>query len=136
VEEAPVVIEGTSGNGRSRAVRAIGAALVLIEAVVAVGYGGYLAVESVVGTATERGAAVALAVSALVIGLGLALLARALVRRRRAARAPLVVWQLMQIAVGYPALESAWFVAVPLVVCAVLVIACLFVPDVVDDVRR
>ena len=132
------MIEGTSGNGRSRAVRVIGVALVLIEAIVAVGYGGYLAVESVVGNATERGAAVALAVIAIVIGVVLALLARALLRSpRRALRAPLVVWQLLQIAVGYPALESAWYVAVPLVVCAVVVIACLFVPGVVaDDVRR
>jgi uncharacterized membrane protein len=83
------------------------AAVVLGEALLVGGYGVYLAVETVVAPATERGAAVFLAVTALALAAGLAGLARAVAAGRRRSRAPVLVWQVLQASVGWQVAGAA-----------------------------
>lgn len=121
------------GHGRARMVRAILGCIVLIEAIAVIGYGVFLGVETVVATATQRSAAAVLAALVVAIGAALAVLARAALGGRRGARAPIVVWQILQASVGYPALSTLWYAGVALIACAMLAIVAVFIPGVIED---
>ena len=117
------VSESTSGDVRATAIRRILATTVAVEATVVGGYGIWLAVSSVTQRATERGAGVALAVAAIVLAGGLAVAVVTTVRARRAARAPIIVWQILQAALAKDALteRSPWgVVLIGLAVVAVV----------------
>ena len=103
----------------SPARRAVVAALV-VEAVVVGGYGAFLGLETVIAEATERVAAAFLALFALALGAGLAGLARAVAKGWRGARAPVVLWQLLQASIAVPALGPRWYVGVGLLVLCVV----------------
>ena len=98
--------ESTSGDVRAAVIRRILASTVAVEALVVGGYGVSLIVDSVTQKATEPGAAIALMASAAVICLGLLLAVRATSQARRAARAPIIVWQILQAAVAKEALAA------------------------------
>ena len=111
--------QGSSG-GSGPAAAGVVAAVVAVEAAVAGGYGVVLAVDTLTQPATERVAAAFLALSAVVLAAGLVVAARAVRARRRAARAPVLVWQLLQLSVAVPALGTRWYVGVPLTLLAVV----------------
>ena len=92
-----------------------------------------LAVDSLSGKATETGAGAALAATAAVMCGGLLLAARGAARGRRASRAPLVVWQILQAALAKEALSagSAW--GVLLIGLAVVAVVGVFWPGVLHD---
>lgn len=94
---------------------------VALEAVVVLGYGVYLAVETVIAEATEQLAAAVLAVMVIGLGVALAALARGVLNGRGWVRAPILVWQVMQAAVAVPALPGPrwWLGVVLLVLCIV-----------------
>jgi hypothetical protein len=59
----------------------------------------------------------------LVMGAGLLLVARDLVRRRRWARAPAVTWEVICLPVAYGLFQSGrWYVGLPLAVVALAVL--------------
>ena len=99
------------------------------------GYAVSLAVGSVTQVATERGAAIALAVIAVLLAAGLAVAARASWRARRAARAPVVVWQILQAALAYDALQARSEWGVLLLVLAVVAAVGACWPGVLRDGR-
>jgi hypothetical protein len=127
------VIEGTSGDVRVKALRWILAAIVLLEGLGVLGYAVFLGVETVVGHPTEPAAAAALAVFVLLVGAGLVLCSRAAVRGTRAVRAPILVWAILQAAVGAQALSSGWGLSVAMVVTAVLSVVAVLWPGVITD---
>ena len=101
--------------------------LVAVEVLLLLAGAAYLVRGLVTADATEAGAAVVLVLLALGLGAGLAACARALWHRRRASRAPLLVWQVLQLAVGVPQFGGgAVWAGLLLSVPAVLVLAGLF----------
>ena len=112
--------ESTSGEVRATLIRRILASTVGLEATVVGGYGVVLVVDSATRKATEPGAGFALAGTAVVICAGLAVAALATLRARRAARAPIIVWQILQAAVAKEALAARSWWGVLLAVLAVV----------------
>ena len=127
------MIEGTSGDVRVKVVRWIVAAIVLFEAVGVLGYGAFLGVETVVGNPTEPAAAAVMAVFVLLVGAGLLLCARGAMRGSRGVRAPILVWAILQGAVGAQALSHRWLLSVVMVVTAVLSVVGVLWPGVIKD---
>jgi hypothetical protein len=114
-------------------IRRILASTVAVEALVVGGYGVSLIVDSMTQKATEPGAAIALAVSAGVICAGLLIAVRAASRARRAARAPIIVWQILQAAVAKEALAAGSFWGILLLVLSVLAVVGVFWPGVLRE---
>jgi hypothetical protein len=105
------------------------AAIVGVESLVALGYAVWLLVEAFVGTPRERGQAVAVAVTFLILAAPLPLVARGLARVRMRARTPAVMLQLLALWVAYYMVQAGfWVGAVPTVLCAVAGLAGLFAP--------
>jgi drug/metabolite transporter (DMT)-like permease len=98
----------------------LAAIAVLSEAVLVGGYGVFLGLESVVAPATERLAAVVMAVFCAALAVALVVLARALGAGRRWARTPVLVWQVLQASVAAPALSTLWPVGVGLILLCLL----------------
>jgi len=111
------------------------AVVVAAEGAVLVGAGVYLAVETVVGQASRRAAAVFLALIALLLGFALGWCARAFAAGRRWPRGPVLTWQLVQAAVAFQTLSghaampmpdaARWAAGLPLLAAAVFVVAVL-----------
>ncbi len=127
------VSESTSGEVRATRIRRILASTVGLEATVVGGYGIVLAVDSATQKATERGAGIALAGTAVVLCAGLVLTALATIRARRAARAPIIVWQIMQAAIAKEALAARSWWGLLLVVLAVVAVVGAVWPGVLRD---
>ncbi|HEY6798396.1 MAG TPA: hypothetical protein VI248_27265 [Kineosporiaceae bacterium] len=125
--------ESTSRDVRATVVRVILVITVGVEAALVGGYGLILVVDSLTQKATEAGAGAALAATAAVLCAGLVLVARAAARTRRGARAPIIVWQILQAALAREGLSagSAW--GVLLIVLAVVAVAGAFWPGVLRD---
>jgi hypothetical protein len=119
VTQEPAEADQSAEAGRP-ALRGVVALLVLIESFVVLCYGVFLAVETVTAAATERVAAGFLAAITIGLAAGLAVAARSVARGRRAARAPVLTWQILQIAVAAPALSARWYIGVPLIVVAIV----------------
>lgn len=80
---------------------------------------GVLAAETVVGRSTDASGARLTALLALAAGVGLVLVARSLARRRRWARAPALVTQLLLLPVGFTVVQAGDApIGVPLLVVA------------------
>jgi len=127
------VIEGTSGGGWVPVIRRILTGVVLLEAAILIGYGGYLGVEAVIGDPTEPLAVALMAAFVLLLGAGLVVCARGAARGNRGVRAPILVWAILQAAVGAQALEARWYVSVLLVATAVASIFGVLWPGVMPD---
>jgi hypothetical protein len=126
---------GAAAGPRAPGLRRVVAGLVLAEAVVVAGYGFFLAVETVAADATDRVAAGFLAVMTIALGAGLALGAWAVAHGRRAARAPVLTWQILQIALAVPAVTVRWYVGVPLLAVAVVTAVAVMRQDVLPSQR-
>ena len=112
-----------------RALRAV-AAVVLLEAVIALGYGAYLLVEALVGTPRQFGQAVAVAVTVIVIAAPLPFVARGMARARMWSRTPSVMVQLLALWMAYFMVQvEAWPGAVPTILVAVGALVGIFLPD-------
>jgi hypothetical protein len=116
-----------------RAIRLILVLTVGIEAAVVAGYGLVLAVDLLTQKATEFGAGVGLAISAVVLAVGLLLMARAAHRTRRGARAPILVWQILQAGLAREALVAGSGWGWLLIVLAVVGAVGVFWPDVLNS---
>lgn len=126
---------GSPQSGRAGSARAVVVVTVAIEAAVAAAYGVYLGVESVVAEATERLAAVVLTLMVLGLAAALAALARAVSHGRRRARAPVLVWQLLQASVAVPALSTRWPLGVGLLALCVVATVGVMRPEVLGPVE-
>lgn len=128
---------------RRRAERAVGCAavvppalralvvLVTGEAVALVGLAVFTAVEVLVAASQSVLAALSIAGITLLLGLGLGLVARLMARRRRAARSPGIVVQLLLLPVGWDLAHSALGLLGVLVLgYAVLTLVLLVLPSV------
>ncbi|MCI2239768.1 hypothetical protein MO973_37635 [Paenibacillus sp. TRM 82003] len=124
------------GPARSPLLTAV-AVTVVLEAVLLVAGAAYLVHGLLVEDATEPVAAVVLALTTLAFAAGLALCAHGLLQRAAWARSPVLVWQLLQLAAGWPAFSggSPWL-GVLLVVPAALVLVGLFLPPVSAQLSR
>jgi hypothetical protein len=101
--------------------------LVLVEALLAFGYAGYLVVESIVAPTEAPEIGWATAAFAVVCGLLLALVARGLARVRGWSRSPAVLAQLLLLPVGIPLAQGGQYIAgVPIVIAAVVGLVLLF----------
>jgi hypothetical protein len=108
--------------------------VVLLEGALCVGYGGFLAFETLVAPAADRMAAAIMAITSLVLGGALVLAARAVGRARRAVRAPIVVWQLMQLAVARLTADTAWApFGIALAILSVGAVVAAFLPGVLEE---
>ena len=96
----------------------------------------YLRAGLVTSEATEEPAAVGLVLFALAFAAGLAVCARALWQRRRWARSPVLVWQVLQLSVGVPQFGDATWAGLLLCLPAAAVLAGLFSRDVTSAVDR
>jgi hypothetical protein len=125
--------ESTSRDVRATWVRRILITTVGIEAVILGGYGLDLVIKSATQKGTEAGAGFALAGMAVVLCAGLALVGRAAARGASRARAPIIVWQILQAAVAKEAISagSAW--GPVLAVLAVVAVGGAFWPGVLHD---
>jgi hypothetical protein len=129
------VSESTSRVVRARVFRRILVLTVGVEAVTVVGLGVVLAVDAVAhrGGSSVVGDLV-LGATFVALGAGLLLVARAAGRGRRGARAPIVVWQLIQALVGSrDALPVGALWGVVLIVLAVVAVVAAFWPGVLAD---
>ncbi|WP_432504907.1 hypothetical protein [Kineococcus arenarius] len=126
------------GGGPARSpLLSVLAALVALEAVLLLAGVAYLVHGLVVQDAAAPVAAVALAATTAVFAAAVALCARGLLQRATWVRSPVLVWQVLQLAAGWPALNggSPWL-GVLLVVPAVLVLVGLFLPPVSAQLSR
>lgn len=96
--------ESTSRDARSRHFRRILAIILLLEAALCVVFAVLLVIEP----AADRLASLVMALIALLLGGALVIGARAALHGRRAARAPIIVWQLMQLSVAYITRGGSW----------------------------
>lgn len=109
-------------------------ALVLVEAAAAAAAVVVIVVGLLLAGASSVASAAALAVLAAVLCVGLAAAAVALLRGRAWPRAAIVVWQVLQLAVGVSALTgsgSSPYAGWPLIGLAVILIGLVFSPPVV-----
>lgn len=105
------------------------AAVVAAESLVALGYALWLLAEAFFGTPRERGQAIAVAVTFLILAAPLPLVARGLARVSMRARTPAVMLQLLALWVAYFMVKAGfWAGAVPTVACAVAGLAGVFAP--------
>lgn len=89
----------------------------------------FFAVETAVATADDRTRAVLATVLTLLAAVCLGLVAQGLHRRRRWARAPAMVVNLLVLPVAFDLLRGGrWYVGVPLLAWALVVLALLFAP--------
>ena len=103
--------------------------LAVAEAAGLAGLAAFFLVEVAVATSDDRTRALVAAGLTVIAAVGLALVARALVRRRRWARAPLVVTNLLVLPVAYDLVRGGrWYVGAPLLVLAIVVLGLLFAP--------
>jgi hypothetical protein len=130
---------GVPNMDAPRTVRArrVVAMLVLAESIVVIGSGFVLALGILVARPTSRVGAGFLALLLLLLGCGVGAVGVAVWQGRRWARAPALVWQVLQLAVAAPALGArplfvVALIGVPLVVLAVAVIVGVFVPGVIE----
>lgn len=125
--------ESTSPAARALPIRRILAGVVLLEAVVCVVYGVFLGVETVIAPAADRVAALVMAVTAVVLGAVLLVAVRAALRGRRAARAPIIVWQFMQLSVAYLTIGTDWLpFGIALTILAAVAVATALWPGVLS----
>ena len=104
------------------------AALVALEAVGLLAAALFFVVELGVADADDRVRASVAAVLTLLGAVGLGLVARGLFRRRRWARAPALVTNLLVLPVAFDLTRGGrWYVGVPLLLLAVVVLVLLFV---------
>jgi len=109
------------------------AALVAAQGIGLAGLAVFFLVELVVSTPLSVTRAVTAALLTLLAGLGLLAVARGLHRRRRWARAPALVTQLLVLPVGAGLVQGGrWYVGVPLIGWALGVLVLLFTPAVSD----
>jgi hypothetical protein len=107
-------------------------AVVVLEAALLLVVAGVYVARVLSGVSGEPGVAFVTAVLAAVIGGFLVFASRGLWRGRRWARAPIVTWQLLQIAVAAPAVAGpVWWGGAALVVAGVVVLVALLTPAVV-----
>jgi hypothetical protein len=104
---------------------------VALEGLLLAGYAGFVVVESVRDEAQDRIGALVLAAVASALAAGLGAVARGVLGGRRWARAPALVWQLLQILVALSGTVEPRALAVGLIVLAVLVALGLFRDDVI-----
>jgi hypothetical protein len=119
-----------------RGLRRVAGGVVLVEGVGLVAAAAVVVVELFRETPTETGGAIAQAVVALVLGLGLVQLARVTFRADERARVPVLVWQVLQVSIGAPAMSSSRVLAVVLLTAAAVAGVGVLVPGVLrPDVR-
>ena len=105
------------------------AAITAAESLVALVYSVWLVVEAFAGTPRERGQAIAVGVTFLIIALPLPLVPRGLARASMRARTPAVMMQLLALWVAYFMVKAQfWVGAVPAVAAAVTGLVCIFTP--------
>jgi len=105
------------------------AAITAVEALVALVYAVWLVVEAFVGTPRERGQAIAVGITFLIIAVPLPLVPRGLAKASMRARTPAVMMQLLALWVAYFMVKAQfWVGAVPAVAAAVTGLVCIFTP--------
>jgi hypothetical protein len=116
-------IEGIDHAPATPAARVAGL-LVAVQGVVVLAAAVFYLVEAVVSDATSVRNVAMGALLFLLMGAGLLLVARDLVRRRRWARAPAVTWEVICLPVAYGLVQSGrWYVGLPVAVVAAVVLA-------------
>ena len=112
-------------------------AIVAGEALLLLAGAAYLVWGLFTQTATEAGAAVVLVLLAAGLAAGLLACARGLFHGRRAARSPVLVWQVLQLPAGLAQFSGGTlWAALVLTVPAVVAIAATFHRDVVGSLER
>ncbi|MDL4771965.1 hypothetical protein [Actinomadura xylanilytica] len=105
------------------------AALEAAEGVAAVGFGGYVGVETAIGSAVDPVSAIGVTVLALAGGIGMLACARGLLRGQQGSRAPTVLTQLFALPVAWSLWQSDQaFTAIPLGVVAALTLVLVLSP--------
>lgn len=103
--------------------RAAGA-LVALQGVLVLAAAVFYLVEALVSDASSLLNVAMAVVLFLLMGGGLLLVARDLVRRRRWARAPVVTWEVICLPIAYGLADSGrWYIGLPVAVVAVVVLA-------------
>lgn len=92
-------------EARSRPLLA-GVALLAVEGIALIVSGGFLGVRSLGDDVSDRGGAATGAIVAILAGIGVLALARAMLTRRRWARSPVIVLQILFLPVGVGLLQS------------------------------
>ncbi|HEY3479999.1 MAG TPA: hypothetical protein VGL02_13970 [Streptomyces sp.] len=104
-------------------------AITAVESLVALVYAVYLVIEAFAGTPRERGQAIAVGVTFLILALPLPLVPRGLARASMRARTPAVMMQLLALWVAYFMVKAQfWIGAVPAVAAGVAGLVCIFAP--------
>jgi hypothetical protein len=114
----------------------LGAALVGIQGLIGVVIGVAFMIGGVVGGPSDAMDAQMIGGLTLLMGAGLLLAARALLRRRRAARAPALSWQLIMLGVGFSEFGENQALSVPLIVVGAVTTVLIFHPatnEVLED---
>ncbi|MEY9925491.1 membrane protein YdbS with pleckstrin-like domain [Catenulispora sp. GP43] len=107
----------------------VAAAITAVESLVALVYSVWLVVEAFVGTPRERGQAIAVGITFLILAVPLPLVPRGLWRASMRARTPAVMMQLLALWVAYFMVQAQfWIGAVPAVAAAVVGLFCIFTP--------
>jgi peptidoglycan/LPS O-acetylase OafA/YrhL len=107
--------------------------LVLLEALLAIGFAVYLVVEALTApTGDDPAIGWGTAVLALVFGIGMLAVARSLSRLRGWGRAPAIVMQILLLTIGIPLVQGGstqLIVGVPLTIAAVVTLVLLLTPS-------
>jgi len=107
----------------------IASLIVAIEGAVIVGLGLFMIGDAAMGNASDNSRALLLAVLAVTGGVGLLWCSLGLRRSRRWSRSPSLLWQMLSLAVGVPALSSdVWWVGVATIALALVAGLILVLP--------
>jgi hypothetical protein len=101
-------VAGDTREERSRFLLT-GAALLAVEGIAVLVSGGWLGVRSLGDDVSDRGGAATGAVVAVLVGIAILALARAMLARKRWARSPVIVLQILFLPVGVGLLQSGHF---------------------------
>jgi hypothetical protein len=108
---------------------AVAAVVLAIEGLAALGLGGYVAVETVVGSPSDTASSIGVAAFGVLVGAGLLWVAYGVLRAARWSRGPGVVTQIFAVPLGWTLLPNQRPIGILLIAAAAVVLVALLAPQ-------
>ncbi|MBO3746462.1 hypothetical protein J5X84_10335 [Streptosporangiaceae bacterium NEAU-GS5] len=108
---------------------AVAATMLALEGLAALGLGGYVAVETIVGSPSDRAGSIGVAAFGVLVGAGLLWVAYGVLRALRWSRGPGVVTQIFALPLGWTLLPNQQAIGIVVIAAAAVVLLALLAPQ-------